>query len=648
MSDESNINSLDTRFLEQRIEFLESSLKWQSFAVEVLSSMSEIHGESKETRQVHRVFADTERFLKRLFDLDMVAFSIVQEEDSSFELQYCEPDNLRPALEKEIESLIESDHFAWAINRAKCYRVPGSYLEGELLLHVITTRSRIRGMFIGRFRPGVSIPRDNNLNLLTIVLNYAAYAIESIRLYELVQEQNQSLEAVVRQRTEQLDYAHTHDSVTNLPNRFVFKDRLLQAINRRERSNDRCAVLMVDMANYKLFCDTLGRQAGDEILRIVASRLVSHLRKYDAVSRIGLDYGNITVSRFEGDEFCILLTDIKNEEDLVSVVQRVSSALSKAITVNSEDIFLNFSIGISVCPNDGEDSDVLINHAGLASYHSREQGMGSYEFYSEEMNARTFGNLMVGNQLRKGLDNQEFLLHYQPKVDLVSNRVVGVEALLRWQREPDSLVPPVQFIPVAEDNGLIVPIGKWVLEESCRQVRRFLGQNLEISVAVNLSAKQFRQEDLFEQIVSVVQQYDVPPHLLEVELTESILMQDMQNVINCLDKLHAYGIKVSLDDFGTGYSSLNYLKRLPIDTLKIDRSFVKDVTTDPDDAAIVSAITGLAKNLKKSVVAEGVESADQLDFLMSLECHQVQGFYFSKPLEESDVISYILDRNAAA
>ena len=419
----------------------------------------------------------------------------------------------------------------------------------------------------------------------------------------------------------ELEFQANCDTLTGLANRSLLHDRLRQVIAYAERYGNPAWVLFINLDRFKFVNDTLGHHAGDLVLKCVAQRLRDAVRDTDSIARLS------------ADEFVLVLPERADENLSPAVVQRIMDAVTPPIMIEGYEFVMGCSVGIAVCPTDGLDPDVLIKHAGIAMYRAKEVGRNNFQFYTAAMNERAMERLRIEGDLRNALERQEFVLHYQPQVDLATGRVVGVEALIRWQHPAMGMVPPVRFIELAEEMGLILPIGTWVMRTACRQsvewARAGLGQ---VRVAVNLSARQFYQQDLVATIAAVLEETGIAPQLLELELTESMMMSDIEHAVGILRRLKALGVHLAIDDFGTGYSSLSYLKRFPIDVLKIDRSFVGDITVDPDDAAIVLSIISLAHSLRLKVLAEGVETEAQLAYLRRHGCDCMQGYYFSRPL----------------
>jgi diguanylate cyclase (GGDEF)-like protein len=421
-----------------------------------------------------------------------------------------------------------------------------------------------------------------------------------------------------------------YDALTGLANRSQFRRRLEHALARTQRRGTSAALMMIDLDRFKTINDSLGHQAGDRMLVMVAKRLRACLRDTDKVARLG------------GDEFTVTLEDLQTPNEAAEIAQKILEAISKPFAVGRHQLYVTPSIGITLFPHDGADADRLTRNADTAMYKVKAAGRNGYMFFAPSMNAMTAERLKMQGALRHAVERNEFRLHYQPIVDLHTGKVKSAEALLRWQRSEQSLLPPSDFIPLAEDTGLIVPIGQWVLNEALQQLKAWIDQRLPVQrVSVNLSPRQFRQGDLDTVIAAALNNAGLGGEHLEIEITEGILMDDIDESVAMLGRIKTLGVRVAIDDFGTGYSSLHYLKRFPIDTLKIDRSFVSDSTHDPDDATIATAIIGLARNLRMNVIAEGVETGEQLQFLRDNQCNDAQGHLFSVPLEPAKFVEYL-------
>ncbi|MGE0085797.1 MAG: EAL domain-containing protein [Desulfococcaceae bacterium] len=416
-----------------------------------------------------------------------------------------------------------------------------------------------------------------------------------------------------------------HDFLTGLPNRALLTERLSQAIGLARRNRKRVALMFLDLDFFKHINDSLGHAIGDQLLQSVAERLTACVRVTDTVCRQG------------GDEFVILLAEIGQPQDAAHVSEILRSRFADPHLIGGHELHITLSIGISIYPDDGITVDTVMQNADTAMYHAKAGGRNSYRFFMADMNTRAIQRLFVESSLRRALKQDEFVLHYQPQIHLVSGAMTGAECLIRWQDPNLGLICPAEFVAIAEECGLIVPIGRWVLREACRQVRAWLDSGLRaVPVAVNISALEFRDKGFSDNIALILKETGLPPCYLRLELTESILMHEAGSSASVLAALNNMGVKIAVDDFGTGYSSLSYLKRFPIGTLKIDKSFVHDITTDADDATIVSAVIGMGKNLRLKVIAEGVETGEQLEFLRNHQCDGGQGFHFSHPLAADD------------
>ncbi|CAG4888588.1 sensor domain-containing protein [Paraburkholderia gardini] len=434
---------------------------------------------------------------------------------------------------------------------------------------------------------------------------------------------------------EQLEYQANYDSLTRLPNRNLLRDRLQHALIAAQRRERGVAVVFIDLDGFKNVNDSLGHSVGDRLLGVVAERLTRCARASDTVARHG------------GDEFVIVMTDTIDEQFLIAWMERARASISEPVWLDGTELYVGCSMGASLFPQDGHDAETLMKKADLAMYRAKDMGRNTFQFFEPEMNANASARMNLERRLRRALRDSEFLLHYQPQVDIASGRIVGMEALVRWLDPEVGLVSPASFIPVAEESGLIGPLSEWVLYEACRQNKAWQDEGLPPArVSVNLSARQFEQRDIAVLVKQVLAQTGLEPKYLELELTESTIMRNAEDAVTMLTELHALGIGLAIDDFGTGYSSLSYLKRFPVDRLKIDRSFVSDIGASSDDEAITSAIIALAHSLKLQVIAEGVETSAQLDFLRERACDEMQGFYFAKPMPHEAVP--VLLRQAAA
>ena len=433
-----------------------------------------------------------------------------------------------------------------------------------------------------------------------------------------------------RQAAQKIEFLAYHDALTGLPNRLLLEDRVQQAIAMADRNETRLALVFLDLDNFKNINDSLGHAAGDALLREVSARLKRCVRDTDTISRQG------------GDEFVLVLRDLSGAEACLPALTKIMETLQEPYFSEGSELSTSASLGVAIYPQDGNNFEVLRKKADMAMYRAKEAGRNTYRFFDEEMDDEAVEHLLMRSGLRRALEREEFVLHYQPQIDLGTGQVIGAEALLRWQHPELGLVPPGRFIPVAEESGLIVPIGVWVLHQACRQAAQWQRAGLPpLVMAVNLSAVQFRRGSVEETVVQALAAAGLEPARLELELTESILIQSVEQVLASVRRLKQFGVKLSIDDFGTGYSSLSYLKRFDIDKLKIDQSFIRDLASDPDDAAIVRAIIQMARSLDLRTIAEGVETPDLLQQLRAFGCDEAQGYHFASPMPADEFERYL-------
>jgi diguanylate cyclase (GGDEF)-like protein len=425
-----------------------------------------------------------------------------------------------------------------------------------------------------------------------------------------------------KQSEDRIHFLANHDALTGLPNRALLKDRLSQAIFNAERYDRWVTLAFIDLDNFKIVNDSLGHSVGDELLKTVASRMVDSVRATDTVVRLG------------GDEFVVLLLDQPKSADIISaIIQKLGAAIAEPVPLGGRALRVTSSIGIANYPGDGMDAETLMANADAAMYRVKELGRDHFQFYTPELNAKVHENFLFQEELRSAVARSEFVLLYQPQIDLRTGRVFAVEALIRWKHPTLSMVPPTQFIPIAEETGLIVPIGDWALHEACRQNKAWQDAGLpHMNVCVNVSARQFAEKHLVARVIDALQESRLEAKYLELELTESLIMQDVEQAVAIMKELQDLGVQLSIDDFGTGYSSLSALKNFPVARLKIDKSFIRNLPTDENDKAVVSAVISLGQKLSLRVIAEGVETDDQVAFLRENSCDEMQGYHFCKPI----------------
>ena len=430
---------------------------------------------------------------------------------------------------------------------------------------------------------------------------------------------------------ETINFQAYHDLLTNLPNRALLRDRLGLAISQAKREQEMLAVMFLDLDRFKNINDSLGHVVGDELLQQVSTRLKSCVREGD------------TLARFGGDEFTLLLPKVgKGKDDISRIAEKINEVLKDPFVVDDNELYVSASIGISIYPRDGTDMDTLIKHADIAMYHVKDTGKNNFKFYSTDMTTPYFQNLSLETGIHKALDNDEFHLMYQPQINIKTGEIVGVEALLRWDHPEHGPISPAEFIPFAEETGMIVDIGHWVLRSACAELQRWREAGLpEIRMSINMSARQLVENDIVKFVANTLRDFSIPGHCLEIEITENTIMSDMDSMIHKLKELSKKGVYIAIDDFGTGYSSLSYLHKLPIHTLKIDRTFVKEVNMKHTGKSIINTIVAMVKGLNLNVIAEGVETQQQLDYLQEIDCTEAQGFLFCKPLT-ADVVAQLL------
>jgi len=490
--------------------------------------------------------------------------------------------------------------------------------------------NEVRILFVGAAWLVTRILADNgSLHFL----GYAEFLMQSVMgmgmIACLLEDEREAAELA----SDEIEHLAYHDALTGLPNRPLFFDRLIVALAQAGRANQKVGVFFLDLDRFKDINDSLGHSLGDALLKAVSERIRRCVREGD------------TLARFGGDEFTLLIPRVDHVEDAAKIAQKIIETLKIPFVIHDHELFVTTSIGVSLYPTDGADPETLVRNADTAMYRAKDSGRDNYQLYAPAMNARALERLALENMLRKALQMKELTIHYQPIIQAETQAVVGLEALLRWNHPELGLLSPAHFISVAEHSGLIVPIGEWVLRTACKQLRTWQKKfNRALCMSVNLSARQFQQPDIVEQIRSTVEESDIEARTLELEITESNAMQNADNSIFTLRDLKKLGVRIAMDDFGTGYSSLNYLKRFPIDTLKLDQTFVADVTTDPSDAAIVTAIIAMAHSLELKVIAEGVESEGQFEFLKSRRCDCVQGYYFGYPYTVEEAERFLTDR----
>jgi len=567
--------------------------------------------EKKRLEEENRLFTDTLRLRNRAIESSLNAIIITDARDKDHGIEY-----VNPAFER------ISGYSAREVVGRNCRFLQGNDRNQGSLQQI---RAALR-----HHREGKAVLRNyrkdgtvfwNDL-LIAPVRNDAGEVTHFVGIVNDVTE--------IINYQQQLERQANYDGLTGLANRNLLQDRLRQGIAYAQRRSRQLALLFIDLDNFKLVNDSLGHEAGDRLIREVGLRLKAHMREDDTVARLG------------GDEFVVALFDVDNDDLVLHAMQRIVAEMARPFPIGDRDLYVTCSIGVSVYPKDGEDGIALLRNADTAMYRAKEQGRNSFRFYTSDMNDRAVERLLLETRLRSALERQEFSLVYQPIIDLKSGKISAIEALVRWTNAVDGLVLPARFIPIAEETGLILQIGDWVLAAACAQAKAWQDAGMPaFKMAVNLSARQFGREKLLKSVSDALESSGLSPQCLELELTESLLMQNADSVVDTLRKLKSMGIGLSIDDFGTGYSSLSYLRQFPVDRLKIDQSFIQNIHEDGGGAPIVNAVTSLGRSLKMKVVAEGVETLEQMRFVRERGCDEGQGYLFCKPMPAAEMTALL-------
>ncbi|MBL4584024.1 MAG: EAL domain-containing protein [Pseudomonadales bacterium] len=626
------------QFLQERVDYLESMERWHLQEFDVLAGISQIQEDIKNCSNRKEILQKSAAYLDRIPEMRRYGFCLINERSAEFSLDWVNHEESKHPLQCVMDAMIENGDFGWATksDRSEVKTVLGQ----PIILIRIAVPDKFLGILIAEVSSQTAFKKHHQ-RLLTAAVQHIAYALHSQRLYQQINVQNNYLESLIDEKTQQLEHASNFDPLTNLPSRSSFKQQLELSLARASRNNESITLILLDLDFFKRVNEGLGHANGDELLRQVAARLTKNLRDYDPVARMNGASHQDLVCHYGGDEFCLLISDKSESENINQILERLRTSLSRPFHIANREITQSFSAGVASFPEHSINAEQLIQHADIALYQAKEQGRGKHLIYNHKMQQESLSSLTISSKLHQALEREEFEMYYQPQVNMIDSSVVGLEALIRWKDRDGNRIPPDHFIPLAEESGLIVPIGNWVIEQACKQVNDLLDKGFHIPIAVNISARQFSQPDFIERLLSQLNRYSVPHHLLELELTERVVMSDIEDTTQTLKKLETLGIKVSIDDFGTGYSSLSYLKKFPIDVIKIDQAFVSDVTTNSEDAAIVSAIIAMAESLGLETVAEGVETIEQMEFLRAKHCKIGQGYLFSKPLSREQLDQYL-------
>lgn len=628
----------DEQFLQQRVDYLESMERWHLQEFEVLSGISQVQENIKGCENRKELLHKSAPYLNRIPEIRRYGFCLINESSAEFSLDWVNHDESKYPLQCVMDTMIENGDFGWA-SKSDHIQIKTA-LGYPIVLVRIAVPDRVLGIFIGEISSPTAFKKHYQ-RLLGAALQHIAYALHSQQLYKQINAQNNYLENLIDEKTQQLEYVNNYDPLTNLPSKSSFKKHLELALARASRTGNNVTLILLDLDFFKRVNEGLGHANGDELLKQVAARLSKNLRDTDPISRLTSGNRQDLVCHYGGDEFCLLISDDDKSDNTIQIINRLRQSLSRPFHIANREITQSFSAGIACFPEHSVNAEQLIQHADIALYQAKAQGRGRDLVYSHEMQEESLSSLTISSKLHQAIEKEQFELYYQPQIDMKTNAVVGLEALIRWQDSDGNWILPDHFIPLAEESGLIVPIGDWVIHQACKQVNHMLNSGFHIPIAINISARQFSQPDFIKRLLADIEYYDVPHHLLELELTERVIMTDIEETTETLKELEKLGIKVSVDDFGTGYSSLSYLKKFPIDVIKIDRAFVSDADSNSEDAAIVSAIIAMATSLGLETVAEGVETKEQMEFLRTKNCTIGQGYFFSKPLSCADLHRYL-------
>ncbi|MFO7816500.1 MAG: EAL domain-containing protein, partial [Desulfovibrionales bacterium] len=528
-------------------------------------------------------------------------------------------------VEKELDNIINARKLAQAILQKKSLRFVADN-KTELLIHILATSSRARGLFIGVLKDKFKNIPDYAISVLKIMMLSGANCIENYELYQALQKKINKLQ----ESEKQLSIQAFHDSLTNLPNRFFLMQKLKDAVKRNaRRSRPHFALLMLDLDNFKRINDSMGHHIGDELLKKVAERLTRLLREYDTVARLG------------GDEFILLLENIENSAQTIKVVERIHDEMQRPFILDNQEICVSSSTGVVLDTKWYENEEDIIRNADVAMYKAKKSKKGYYKVFTQHMHDQAVENMELEIEIGRALDRAEFELFYQPILSCDASRVYGVEALLRWKHASVAHLPPNKFIPIAEETGLIVPLGKWVLQRSLSQIKPFIEENSDFLLSVNISPRQFKHDEIITQIIEVMENCGFTPDNLLLEITESTLFDNYAKNTAKVKKIKDLGVKFALDDFGTGYSSLNHLKNIPVDYIKVDKTFISETKNYQHNRAILDGIVNMSHALNLKVIAEGIEEREQLNMVSEVKCDAVQGFLFSRPLNLSKLKKFL-------
>lgn len=619
------------RELEKRVQHLEEINRFTLDALELASTLMDFQPNINKLESPEPILEETCARIFRLIEFQGVALYLVNEKDSDFYAARVEPDDISDIINQEVSNIIEQGFFNWSMQEVRPLILATSIPEHSIVLHVMTTNSRVRGMFVGLIKGDVSTIADVSWALLSIILSGSANALESYELYSIFRESNVRLKKSVLDRTQQLEVQASYDQLTHLPNR----DMILKKLERKIRAgkdsdnNYQVAFILIDLDMFKEVNESLGHEVGDKLLVEIGFRLQELMDGHDNLARLG------------GDEFAIIITHPDAENMAKDTARQVIQTMKKPFNLSGQSFVLDLSIGISIYPRDGKNLAQILSKADVAMYASKRRRTG-YTLYDAQLDSTGINRLCLMGELKQSLDKNELTLYFQPKISLSDEKFSGAEALVRWIHPQRGFIPPGEFIPLAEQGGLIKELTLAVLDMAVSQIKQWQEQRINIPLSINLSVRDLQESHFPDYVARALKKYDVSPEMLEMEITESAFMTAPGQGLRTLNTLNQMGIKLGIDDFGTGYSSISYLKELPVQVLKIDRSFVMNMDKDESDAKIVNSIIHLGHNLDLKTVAEGVENLQTFEILKKLGCDMAQGYFIMKPSPANEFLSYLL------
>ncbi len=619
----------EIEFFRQRLNYLEMLNGWFFEAFESLVEMGDIYGTANEHRDLKKIFLKTKSYIEKFINFRAMGFYLVNEHDADLYQFLCEPASFNELIQDEFDYQINRGECAFALRQNRPIFPSKSKSGLPVMLHSMTTQRRVRGIFVGILENEVK--PENHLSLyMSILIHLTSNAIEGVELYKFLEKNYEFLENLLENKTREMEHNAVYDKLTGLPNRTAFLAHLNRIFDYLYHKNSNPVIILNDVDNFKKINDTLGNEIGDITLQKIAAYFIEIITKFQKEYVVKT---NISLYRFGGDEFIILFENISNIDYIADFVRLIQKSFSsKKFDILGQYYIFTLSAGISIYPSDGQNAELLLKRAEIAMYEVKKNSGNGFHFYQPGMDNIIAEHLEIESNLRIAIERQEFILYYQPKVNTFTNELVGFEALIRWNHPEKGLIMPLDFIPIAEKIGLISQLGEIVLKIACFDLYHWRKEGLDVvPVAVNISSDQFKKE-LPEKVMSLLQETRIPTNLIQIEITESTFLEDINQKIKIFEQIRDEGIKIYIDDFGTGFSSLSYLHKLPVSGLKIDRSFIKDLSFNPESKLITKSIIALAQSLDISVVAEGVETAEHLDILSNLGCDEIQGYLFSKPV----------------